>query len=69
MDFESILKEINFKKVNKDEILDGIPILIDKFKDESRNYGEKNMVDWVMGQLRKQAVGNMNLSKLSKYIK
>jgi len=69
MDFESILREINFKKVNKEEILDGIPILIDKFKDESPNYVEKNMVDWVMGQLRKQAVGNINLSKLNKYIK
>ena len=67
MDFESILLEMNFKKVGKREILDEISILNDKFKDNN-NPDDKQRINWVMGQLRKLAIGNMNLTELSKKV-
>lgn len=68
MDFASILEEINFKKVAKPEILDKVPILIDKFNEDGKNPDSRDLVNWVMGQLRKLAIGNMNLTELSEKI-
>lgn len=65
MDFDSILNEINFRKVAKKEILDKIPVLMEKFNQSQRNGIEGNRKNWVMGQLRKLAIGNMNLKELS----
>lgn len=68
MDFESILDEMQFKKVPKKEILDKIPFLVDKYNAENGFAKEKNKINWVMGQLRNLAVGNMDLSSLSEKI-
>jgi glutamyl-tRNA(Gln) amidotransferase subunit E len=65
MDFESILQEMKFKKVNEKAILDSIPLLVEKFNKESRKTSAVDRVNWVMGQLRKRALGNVDLRELS----
>ncbi len=68
MDFESVLQEMKFKKVNKKTILDSIPVLKEKFNRESIKKDSTDRVNWIMGQLRKRALGNIDLSELSKEI-
>ncbi len=68
MDFDSILQEMKFKKVKEKFLLDSIPVLREKFNKESKRKDKTDRVNWVMGQLRKRAMGNMNLSELSKKI-
>jgi glutamyl-tRNA(Gln) amidotransferase subunit E len=64
MDFESVLTTINFKKISKEKITSQIPFLKEKFLDIK--FSDKNNVEtkWIMGQLRKPALGNMPLNEL-----
>ncbi len=68
MDFDSILTTIDFIKYSEEEIYSKIPVLYEKFSDGKKIINEMNMRDWVMGKLRKIAMGNMELSELSKVI-
>lgn len=70
MDFNSVLTIINFKRRSKEELLAPIDYLVEKFKEIklSKNNTSTATVQWVMGQLQKQAIGNMNLSSLRKSI-
>jgi glutamyl-tRNA(Gln) amidotransferase subunit E len=68
MEFASILTVIKFRRYSKKEILSKIPILIEKFKEGKKETDPKAMKDWVMGQLRTIALGNMDLTELSKEI-
>ena len=64
MDFESVLINMKFKKRSKEQLLAPIGFLKEKYKEIGINKTQKAEIDWVMGQLRKQAVGNMNLNEL-----
>jgi glutamyl-tRNA(Gln) amidotransferase subunit E len=66
MDFESILLSIGFKKIDPEVILAKIPVLKAKFAEGKEDVSTPDMRDWVVGQLRKQALGNMDLRELSK---
>ena len=68
MDFESILTSINFKKYTKEEILSKLPLLYDKFAEGKVEVNKVNMKNWIMGKLRNIAIGNIELSELSKEI-
>ena len=68
MDFESVLQEMKFKKVKKKTILDSIPVLKEKFNWESIKKDSTDQLNWIMGQIRKRALGNIDLSELSKEI-
>jgi len=68
MDFESVLDSIHFKKNNKDEIISLIPFLKKKFKDTGRVINPKNEANWIMGELRKKAAGNIELLELAEYV-
>ncbi|MEJ2594109.1 MAG: Glu-tRNA(Gln) amidotransferase subunit GatE [bacterium] len=68
MDFDSILAELNFKKIKEEKIMAQIPILEDKFKQECRHNDLTRKKNWIMGQIRAMAIGNMNLTELSKKI-
>ena len=69
MDFESILTSINFKKYSKDEIISKFPVLFEKFKESNNDdISETDLKNWVMGRLRNIAMGNVNLTELSKEI-
>ena len=68
MDFESILTSIKFKKYSKEEILSKLPVLYDKFAEGKDVISKSKQRNWVMGSLRNIAIGNINLTELSKEI-
>ncbi len=68
MDFASILETINFKKISKEDILLRISILKDKFAEGKNEFDKKDQRNWIMGQLRYTALGNLDLTELSKEI-
>ncbi|PKP31841.1 MAG: Glu-tRNA(Gln) amidotransferase GatDE subunit E [Bacteroidetes bacterium HGW-Bacteroidetes-16] len=68
MDFDSILQSIGFKKISKEEIESKLPMLKTKFMDGKQEISKTNMRNWVIGQVRKRALGNVDLSGLSKLI-
>jgi glutamyl-tRNA(Gln) amidotransferase subunit E len=65
MEFESVLTTLKFKSYERDEILNKIPFLIEKFQRTSISDNGKNAVDWIMGQLRTTAVGNIAMRELA----
>lgn len=68
MDFQSILESIKFKRITPDEILAKVPFLKSKYAEIRKSEDIKNEKEWTMGQLRYSAIGNINLSELSKMI-
>jgi len=68
MDFESVLTSIRFKRISKEEILSHIPFLKEKFKTTGRSQKPGNAENWIMGQLKTMAVGNIALNELKKAI-
>ncbi len=64
MDFESVLTVINFKRVPQDEILARIPFLREKFRETRRSERKADETDWIMGELRRIARGNMSMKAL-----
>lgn len=68
MDFESVLDIINFKKINKESLLSHITFLKEKFEETAVNPGAKNETDWIMGELQNVAMGNIDLTELSKLV-
>jgi glutamyl-tRNA(Gln) amidotransferase subunit E len=69
MDFESVLESINFKRISKEKILSHIPFLKNKFNTIKKSDNEQNMINWIMGELREEAVGNISLNELYNHIK
>jgi len=65
MEFESILNAIKFKRYTLDEITDKIPILTDKFAEGKDCISETDLINFVMGQLRNMALGNVDMKELS----
>ncbi len=68
-ELESILKEVNFKVVSRDEILQKIPAIVTEYREVKRSTKEEAEINWVMGEIRKSALGNISLTKLSREIK
>jgi len=68
MEFDSVLTSINFKVVAKDQIISKIPFLKSKLAEIRLSKGADVEHNWVMGQLRRQAEGNMSMQELHKAI-
>jgi len=68
MDFESVLTVIDFKRVKKDEIIERVPFLHDKFDETGRSDKKEDRADWIMGELRALARGNMPMKELFDHI-
>jgi len=68
MEFDSVLTSINYKEVSKDQILSKIPFLKKKLAEIRLSKGEDVEQNWIMGQLRRQAEGNMSMVELHKSI-
>ncbi len=69
MDFESVLTSIGFKRIPAEEITARIPYLSEKFKARKNSALPADKHNWIMGQLRKAATGNINLSTLAHTVK
>lgn len=65
MDFESILTRIHFEKMEKSEIISKIQFLNEKFEAIRRSDEERDKQNWIMGQLRNIAIGNIQLKELA----
>ncbi len=68
MELDSILSLIKFKKRSKDELIAPIGFLKEKYKEIGKNKDKEAEADWVMGEIRKQAIGNIDLLELRKEI-
>jgi len=64
MEFESVLTSINFKTVPKEQIFSKIPFLKKKLAEIRLSKGADVEHNWIMGQLRRQAEGNMSMNEL-----
>ena len=68
IDFESVLTSINFKRIDKKEIVSHIPFLKDKYKTVCKKDYPKFEAKWIMGELRNRAIGNISMTELYKNI-
>jgi len=64
MDFDSILTTLNFKKIPEKEIQARVPFLREKYREIATSTAAGAETRWIMGVLRKTAVGNINLTDL-----
>lgn len=68
MEFNSVLTSMNFRKLKKEALLAPVGFLIEKFWEIRGSNDPDKTKKWLMGQLRKQAVGNISLSEFSKLV-
>jgi len=68
MELSSVLAEMKYKKRSKSELIAPIGFLKEKYKEIGNNKSAETETDWVMGELRKQALGNIDLIELRKEI-
>ncbi|MBW6516285.1 MAG: Glu-tRNA(Gln) amidotransferase subunit GatE [Candidatus Cloacimonetes bacterium] len=69
--FSSLLTLVGYNKISRDEIIKEIPILhqmYQAFKHKSK-YQPLAERDWIMGRLRKDALGNIPLTELEKLVR
>ncbi len=69
MQFDSVLTTIKFKKVQRSKILEQISFLFEKFKQISSNPSTEKAQNWIMGQLRNLARGNIAFADLQNEVK
>ncbi len=65
MDFESVLTTVNFKRLGREEILAPLPILKEKFKKTGTSKDPAAATRWIVGNLRKLALGNMPMREVT----
>jgi len=68
MDYESVLTTIKYKKRTGEEIIGNIDFLKEKFNKIGIVKTPGNKVNWVMGQLKSHAVGNIDMKELRKKV-
>ena len=62
MEFGSVLTSIDYKKHSMNELIAPVDFLYQKFRQIRYSENEKASVDWLMGQLHRQAIGNVELT-------
>ena len=64
MRYESVLTTLDFKRKGMEEILAPLDFLYEKFLEERKTDDPASAVNWLMGQLRKEATGNVSFVEL-----
>lgn len=64
IDFQSILESLKFRKVTADDLAAKLPFLRSKYAEIRRSDDPEKENNWIMGQLRSMAIGNLNLGTL-----
>jgi glutamyl-tRNA(Gln) amidotransferase subunit E len=67
-DFASILTAVNFRQIPKEEIINEIPVLKRQFREINKSRNKDAGIHWIMGELRKSALGNISLAELRKFV-
>jgi len=68
MQFSSVLTSIHFKQRSMAEIIAPIEFLYEKYQENTPESKGRNDINWLMGQLHMQAVGNVKLADLKRQI-
>lgn len=68
MRFESILTILDYRKKGMGDILASFDFLYEKFKEDGISDDPDAAINWIMGQVRNEARGNISLSELRKNI-
>jgi len=68
MDFTSILTSLKFKKRTREELLAPVGFLLSKFHEIRKSDHPEVTLNWLMGQIRNQALGNIPLNEYSQLI-
>ena len=68
IDFPSILESIKFRKITSEDLLAKVPFLKVKFAEIRKSEDPAKENEWIMGQLRMMAIGNIKLTELSHLI-
>jgi len=68
MQFSSVLTSIHFKKRSLNEIVAPIEFLYEKLKDNTAEPELISTINWLMGQVHRQAIGNVRLADLRQEI-
>jgi len=68
MEFSSVLITIQFSRFTPEAIYSHIPSLKEKFREINTSKKPDAIVHWIMGHLRKLALGNLSLSELREKI-
>ena len=68
MDFDSVLTILKFKRRTKQDLLAPIDFLIEKFKEIKISKRDDVIINWLMGQIHSQAIGNISLKELKKEV-
>ncbi|MDL2308271.1 Glu-tRNA(Gln) amidotransferase subunit GatE [Bacteroidales bacterium OttesenSCG-928-B11] len=69
MDFESILTQLNFKAIDKADIISRVSFIKDKFSPCRKDTTDGDRLNSVMGQLRSMSEGNIDLKELAEIVK
>ncbi|MCF6239343.1 MAG: hypothetical protein L3J79_11155, partial [Candidatus Marinimicrobia bacterium] len=64
----SVLTSIHFKRRNLVEVLTPIEFLLEKFKENTPDPEPDSTINWLMGQVHQQAIGNVRLADLRQQI-
>ena len=64
MAFESVLITLDYQQHSLKDILSYVPALKRKFREIKKSSSPLAEVDWIMGHLRKRAIGNVPLREL-----
>jgi glutamyl-tRNA(Gln) amidotransferase subunit E len=68
LDFESMLISIGYKKVEEEDLVESLCFLKKKFESIRFSRNAHGRTDWLMGQLRPQALGNIPMKTLKAMI-
>jgi glutamyl-tRNA(Gln) amidotransferase subunit E len=68
MDFQSVLTTINFKKLSREEILAPLPFLKEKFQKIKTSKDPNAEMRWIVGYVRKLALGNMPMREVQEQV-
>lgn len=68
MEFASALTVIKYKKIERETILKTIAFLKNKYREIGRSANREDEKNWIMGELRSMALGNIPLRELSEII-
>ena len=68
MEFNSVLTSLHFRRMKTETLLAPVGFLIEKFRDIRTGNDDAKTRNWLMGQLRKQALGNISLGEFSRLV-
>ncbi|MFO7863715.1 MAG: hypothetical protein R6U85_06920, partial [Salinivirgaceae bacterium] len=69
MEFDSVLTDVRYKPHSKEEILAPVDFLREKYREIGRAQTEQAENNWIMGELRHRAMGNMEYKTLMNELK